>query len=70
MQDGDIVADRREDGQYVIRRWRAADGALMLIEGHEERYDEAEMYRHLNLLRASGYTYVRDTPASARLVQP
>ncbi|HLG55581.1 MAG TPA: hypothetical protein VI485_09630 [Vicinamibacterales bacterium] len=70
MQDGDIIADRRDDGSYVIRRWRASDGALVPIDGHEDSYDEEEMYRRLNLLRATGDTYVRDQPMSARLVQP
>lgn len=70
MQDGDIVADRRDDGSYIIRRWRASDGALVPIDGHEDLYDEEEMYRRLNLLRATGDTYVRDQPTTARLVQP
>lgn len=70
MQDGDIVADRRDDGRYIIRRWRASDGALLPIDGHEEPYDEEEMYRCLNLLRATGDTYVRDHPTTVRLVRP
>lgn len=70
VQDGDIVANRRDDGTYTIRRWRASDGALLPIDGHEESYDEEEMYRRLNGLRATGDTYVRDHPASARLIQP
>lgn len=70
MQDGDVVADRRDDGSYIIRRWRARDGALLPIDGHEDSFDEEEMYRRLNLLRATGDTYVRDQPMSARLVQP
>jgi hypothetical protein len=70
MQDGDIVADRRDDGSYVIRRWRATDGALLPIDGHEEPYDEEEMYRRLNLLRSTGDTYVRESPTGARLIQP
>ena len=70
MQDGDVVADRREDGSYIIRRWRASDGRLIPIDGHEDLYDEEEMYRRLNLLRATGDTYVRDQPTTARLVQP
>lgn len=70
MLDGDIVADRRDDGSYIIRRWRARDGALVPIDGHEEAYDEEEMYRRLNLLRGTGDTYVRDKPTTARLVQP
>ena len=70
MQDNDIVADRMEDGRYKIRRWRSADGALLPIDEHDGRYDEEEMYRRLNQLRKTGDTYVRDTPASARLVQP
>ena len=70
MQDDDIVADRRDDGRYIIRRWRAPDGALLPIDGHDESYDEEEMYRRLNLLRATGDTYVRDQPTMARLVQP
>ena len=40
------------------------------IDGHEDLYDEEEMYRRLNLLRATGDTYVRDQPTTARLVQP
>ncbi len=70
MLDGDIVADRRDDGSYIIRRWRARDVALLPIDGHEEAYDEEEMYRRLNLLRGTGDTYVRDKPTTARLVQP
>jgi hypothetical protein len=70
MQDGDIVADRREDGSYIIRRWRASDGALLPIDGHEESYDEEEMYRRLNILRKTGDTFVRDHPTAARLIQP
>ena len=70
MQDGDVVADRREDGSYIIRRWRVSDGRLIPIDGHEDLYDEEEMYRRLNLLRATGDTYVRDQPTTARLVQP
>ena len=69
MQDGDIVADRRDDGRYIIRRWRASDGALLPVDGHDESYDE-EMYRRLNGLRRTGDTYVRDRPTTARLVQP
>jgi hypothetical protein len=70
MRDNDIVADRRSDGRYTIRRWRASDGRLLPIDGHEDLYDEEEMYRRLNQLRASGDTYVRDTPTDARLLQP
>lgn len=70
MQNGDIVADRRTDGNYIIRRWRSSDGALQPIEGHDEPYDEEEMYRRLNVLRSTGDTYVRDTPTSARLIEP
>lgn len=70
MQDNDIVADRLTDGRYKIRRWREADGALLPIHGHDDIYDEEEMYRRLNQLRPTGDTYVRDTPTSARLVQP
>jgi hypothetical protein len=70
MQNNDIVADRRPDGLYVIRRWRASDGRLLPIDGHEDLYDEEEMFRRLNLLRRTGDTYVRDTPTDARLVQP
>ena len=70
MQDGDIVADRRNDGSYTIRRWRASDGALLPIHEHDESYDEEEMYRRLNLLRSTGDTYVRDQPTTARLIQP
>jgi hypothetical protein len=70
MQDGDIMADRRDDGTYIIRRWRASDGALLPIDGHEESYDEEEMYRRLNVLRATGDTCVRDQPTTARLVEP
>jgi hypothetical protein len=70
MEDNDIVADRRPDGRYVIRRWRASDGRLLPIEGHEDFYDEEEVYRRLNRLRSSGDTYVRDEPTVARLIQP
>jgi hypothetical protein len=70
MQNNDIVADRLTDGRYKIRRWRQADGALLPIEGHEDIYDEEEMYRRLNQLRRTGDTYVRDTASAARLVQP
>jgi hypothetical protein len=69
MHNGDIVADRRDDGSYIIRRWRANDGALVPIDGHEEWYDEEEMYRRLNLLRPTGDTYVREQPRAARLVE-
>jgi hypothetical protein len=70
MQDNDVVADRQADGRYVIRRWRGADGRLLLIDGHEDRYDEEEMYRRLNVLRRTGATWVRERPTDARLVQP
>ena len=70
MQDGDIIADRRDDGRYMIRRWRESDGALLPVDGHDEAYDEEEMYRRLNVLRSTGDTYVRDQPATARLIQP
>ncbi len=70
MQDSDIVADRRDDGRYVIRRWRAIDGALLPIDGQDESYDEEEMYRRLNLLRSTGDTCVREQPTTARLIQP
>lgn len=70
MQDGDIVADRRDDGSYSIRQWRASDGAFLPIDGHEESYDEEDMYRRLNVLRATGDPYVRDDPTTARLIQP
>jgi hypothetical protein len=69
MQDNDVVADRLGDGRYKIRRWKG-DGALLLIQGHEDIYDEEEMYRRLNQLRSTGDTYVRDSPTSARRVQP
>jgi hypothetical protein len=70
MQDGDIVADRRDDGRYIIRRWRASDGALRPVDGHDEPVDEEEMYRRLNQLRSTGDTYVREPPAQLRLIQP
>ena len=70
MLDNDIVADRRSDGRYAIRRWRAADKQLVLIDGHEDLYDEEEMYRRLNVLRRTGDTWVRESPAPARLIQP
>jgi hypothetical protein len=70
IEDGDIVADRQSDGLYRIRRWRAADGSLQAIDGHEELYDEEDMYRRLNRLRRTGETYVRDKPWMARLIQP
>ena len=70
MRDNDIVAERRHDGRYAIRRWRAADGKLLPIDGHEDLYDEEEMYRRLNVLRRTGDTYVRETPTSTRLIQP
>jgi len=70
MQDGDIVADRRDDGSCIIRRWRASDGALLPVAGHDESYDEEEMYRRLNRLRSTGDTYVREQPTTARLIQP
>jgi hypothetical protein len=60
----------RDDGRYIIRRWRATDGALLPIDGHEESYDEEEMDRRLNVLRATGDTYVREDPTTARLIQP
>ena len=65
MLDGDIVADRRDDGAYIIQRWRANDGGLLPIDGHEDLYDEEEMYRRLNVLRSTGDTYVRDQPTTA-----
>ena len=70
MQDGDIVADRRDDGSYIIRRWRASDGALLPVAGHDDSYDEEEMYRRLNRLRSTGDTYVREQPTTTRLIQP
>lgn len=70
MQNGDIIADRRDDGRYIIRRWRAIDGALLPVDGHDECYDEEEMYRRLNSLRSTGDTYVRDQPTTVRLIQP
>ena len=70
MRDGDIVAVRAEDGQFTIRRRRERDGALFPIVGHEDRYDEEEMYRRLNVLRATGDTYVRESSSDIRLVQP
>jgi hypothetical protein len=70
MEDGDIIADRREDGSYIIRRWRATNGALLPVDGHDESYDEEEMYRRLNLLRNTGDTYVREQQTTARLIQP
>jgi len=70
MHDNDIVADRLADGRYTIRRWREADGALLPIHGHDDLYDEEDMYRRLNQLRSTGDTYVRETRAGARLVQP
>jgi hypothetical protein len=70
MRDNDIIAERRPDGTYVIRRWRAADNRLVSIDGHEEFYDEEEMYRRLNQLRPTGDTYVRENPSEARLIQP
>ena len=70
MLDQDIVADVQSDGRYKIRRWQASDRQLIPIEGHEELYDEEEMYRRLNQLRATGDTYVRASPSVLRLVQP
>lgn len=70
MLDNDVVADRRDDGSYIIRRWRAADGSLLPIDGCEEPCDEEEMYRRLNALRRSGDTYVREQPTVLRLIQP
>jgi hypothetical protein len=69
MVNGDIVAEPQSDGRYKIRRWHA-DGRLMPIEGHDDLYDEEEMYRRLNRLRATGDTYVRDSPMVVRLIQP
>lgn len=70
MQNNDVVAERQADGRYRIRRWRESDQTLFPIPGHDELYEEADMYLRLNQLRASGDTYVRDTPHSARLIQP
>ena len=70
MQDNDIVADRLADGRYKIRRWRQSDEALLPIDECDGFYDEEEMYRRLNKLRLTGDTSVRDTPMSARLIQP
>ena len=70
MHDNDIVADRLADGRYTIRRWREADGALLPIHGHDDLYDQEDMNRRLNQLRSTGDTYMRDTRAGARLVQP
>lgn len=54
-----MVADRRDNGSYIIRRWRSTDGALVPIDGHEDLYDEEEMYRRLNLLRDRRYLRAR-----------
>lgn len=70
MRNNDIIADRRPDGRYVIRRWQASDGRLLPIEGHEDFYDEEEVYRRLNVLRPTGDTYIREKPTEARLIQP
>jgi hypothetical protein len=53
-QVGDVVADRRDDGSDIIRRWRASDGELLPIAGHDEFYGEEETYRRLDLLRGTG----------------
>ncbi len=68
MLDRDIVAEPQADGRYKIRRWQADDGRLMPIDGHDDLYDEEEMYRRLNQLRATGDTYVRDSPMVLRLI--
>jgi hypothetical protein len=68
MQDHDIVAERLPDGRYVIRRWEAATHRLVEVEGSRASYDEAEMYRRLDELRAGGDTYIRDRPDVLRLV--
>ena len=70
MQNNDVVADRQPNGQYCIRRWREVDGFLLPISGYESLYSETELYRHLDELRPTGDTYVRDSPHSLRLVQP
>jgi hypothetical protein len=70
MLDGDIVAEPQSDGRYKIRRWHTDTGRLIPIEGHDDFYDEEEMYRRLNRLRATGDTYVRDSPMVLRLIQP
>jgi len=56
MLDRDVVAERQRDGVYRIRRWHASDGRLLPIPGHEDLYDEEEMYRRLNQLRWTGDT--------------
>ncbi len=70
MQDNDIVAEPQEDGRFIIRRWSASDNKLMPVEGHEDSYEEAEMYRRLGELRPTGDTYVRERSGLLRLVQP
>ncbi|HEY7441349.1 MAG TPA: hypothetical protein VH701_02930 [Vicinamibacterales bacterium] len=62
MQDQDIVAVRQPNGRYQILRWDELAGQMRQIEGHEDLYDEFEMYRRLKQLSFSGDTYVADWP--------
>lgn len=47
-----------------MRRRRASDGAVLRFDGHNESYDEEEMYRRMNLLRNTSDTYVREVPTA------
>jgi hypothetical protein len=72
MQDNDIVAVRQPNGRYQILRWDELEGQMRQIPGHEDLYDEFDMYRRLKQLRSSGDTYVAewsDRPDVLRLVE-
>jgi hypothetical protein len=62
MQDYDIVAVRQPNGQYQILRWDELAGQMRRIPGHDDLYDEHEIYGRLDQLRSSGDTYVADWP--------
>jgi hypothetical protein len=70
VQDNDILAQRLDDGSYRIRRYRASDGRLIPIDGHDAIYTEEEMYRRFDQLRSTGDTYVSERPGIARLIGP
>lgn len=59
-EDYDIVADRRADDRFTVRRW--IRGELVKIDGYADVYSEAELLQRLKELRPSGTTWVRDSP--------
>lgn len=62
IQDYDIVADRRADDCFTIRRW--IRGALKIIDADDGVYNESEMLERLAELRPSGTTWIRDSPVA------